>query len=50
MQAASPNGAILCKPRVERREEHERRATLGCEGHSNRNPEGVALIEKAPCR
>ncbi len=42
----SPNGVVLCQPRVECRSRSERRATLGEEIDGRRNPEGVALIAK----
>ena len=37
----SPNGAVLCQPRVERRERSERRATLGGAIDRRRNPVGA---------
>ena len=43
---SSPEGTTLSQPRVKRRERSERRATLGCENHSPRNPKGVALTKK----
>ena len=40
---ASPNGAVLCEPRVERREGNERRGTLGRRTIDAKTPKGNAV-------
>jgi len=37
---SSPEGTTLNQPRVERREENERRATLGGKDYPTRTPKG----------